>query len=95
MDACVLMPVDPLRLFLFLPTAYRFDHLAAVVVVAFPSPATDQSQEAEGLAQYGGQSVRGPRYAKQSQKLLAQVRESVAIRGLRAWMLYQLRLLDS
>jgi hypothetical protein len=44
--------------------AYRFDHSVAVVVVAFPSPATDRSQGAEGLAQYGGQSVRGPRYAK-------------------------------
>lgn len=47
--------------------AYRFDHSVAVVVVvvvAFPSPATDRSQEAEGLAQYGGQSVRCQGYAK-------------------------------
>ena len=44
--------------------AYRFDRSVAVVVVASPSPATDRSQVAEGLAQYGGQSVRRPRYAK-------------------------------
>lgn len=31
--------------------AYRFDHSLAVVVVAFPSPATDRSQGAEGLEQ--------------------------------------------
>lgn len=44
--------------------AYQFDRSVVVVVVAFPSPAIDQSQVAEGLVQYGGQSVRGPRYAK-------------------------------
>lgn len=46
--------------------AYQFDHSVAVVVVvvAFPSPATDQSQVAGGLAQYGGQNVRGPCYVK-------------------------------
>jgi hypothetical protein len=78
--------------------AYLLDHSAVVVVVAaFPSPATDRSQVAEGLAQYGGQSVRGPYYAKLSQRLQAQVRrESVAIRGL-LWAspMYQLRLQDS
>jgi len=46
--------------------AYLFDRSVAVVVVvgAFPSPATDQSQGAEGPAQYGGQRVRGPRQVR-------------------------------
>ncbi len=71
--------------------AYRFDHSVAVVVVAFPSPAIDRSQGAEGLAQYGGQSVRGPRYAKECQKLQAQVqRENVVIRTLWASPMYRL-----
>jgi hypothetical protein len=65
--------------------------VVVVVVVAFPSPAIDRSQGAEGLAQYGGQ-----RYAMESQKLLAQVRrENVAIRGLWALQMYQPRLQDS
>jgi hypothetical protein len=62
MHECVLMPSGSSTLISFF--AYRFDHSVVVVVVASPSPATDQSQGAEGLAQYGGQSVRGPRYAK-------------------------------
>lgn len=54
MRACVLMPVDSISFFV-----YRLEQLlvAVVVVVAIPSPATDRSQGAGGLAQYGGQSV--------------------------------------
>jgi len=48
------MPVDSISFFV-----YRLEQLlvAVVVVVAIPSPATDRSQGAGGLAQYGGQSV--------------------------------------
>ena len=77
-------------------SAYRFDDLVAAAAAAFPPPAIDPSQEAGGLVQFCGQSVRGAHYSKQNVEFPAQVRrESVEIRGLWASSIHQLRLLDS
>lgn len=77
-------------------SAYRFDDLVAAAAAAFPPPAIDPNQEAGGLVQFCGQSVRGAHYSKQNVEFPAQVRrESVEIRGLWASSIHQLRLLDS